>query len=510
MKLQINRYVWLAALIAVNILLSAWWFLHGDIHYDIDISRDFLVMGEMIKNKQLTLIGPHSGVVGGVFHGPAWYYLNLPAFFIGQGNPMFMAWFWWGLSVLTSVIVGWVGYKLFNPKTGFLAALLYSANSILNPSIGLKQFFNPYGAVMLSPLFFYFFIKYLKVKKPIDLLIAFFLLGFIIQFQMAFGIPVLAVIVVFLAYFLFKRKRLKHWFIFPVILLPLSTFILFDLRHDFLQTKSLLNFIFNTHQSGAVNLAQFLLSKLKATFTDSYFLLTQDNIVFAWIYSLLFIVLFLTVKAIRRSIIYRFFIFLYFGYWIITFWFKGDMGTYHWPFLPLIIILFAGLVNYLPKRIFGLIFIPLLLWNVGIGLAYIKDFKSDITERGINSWAYNQLVAETVFKDAAGEDFGYFIFTPDRWVYNQWYALEFIQQKYPKVHAYPFAKKRLTYLIIVDPPKDRFDIDSNGWKISHLKIKKPASWSKKIDVISIQKYWLTDQEQALPVDPYLLNSTFFR
>jgi hypothetical protein len=189
--------------------------------------------------------------------------------------------------------------------------------------------------------------------------------------------------------------------------------------------------------------------------------------------------------------------------------FKESIGTYHWPFLPIIIILISALYNYLPKKLFFLIYIPLLLWNVCIGLIYIKNFELNPEKRGINSWAYNKLLAENVFQDAEGK-FGYFIFTPDRWVYNQWYALTFIQRYYPNKIATPFIKQKQTFLLVVDRPKDRFDIDPNGWKISDLKITGQPVETKKINVTQIEKYNLTDEEITTPTNPYLLNSTFFR
>lgn len=180
-----NWYYFAITLIIINVILSAWWLIHGDIRYDVDISRDFLLIEEIASIKPFTLIGSHTSI-GGVFHGPFWYYLNLPAFYVSKGNPLFIGWFWWGLSIFTLIIFYYVAKKLFNKSTAVLATLLYSANSIINPTFGLKMFFPPYGAVLLSPVFFYLFIKYIFEKKPKYLIFALVTLGLVIQFEMAF------------------------------------------------------------------------------------------------------------------------------------------------------------------------------------------------------------------------------------------------------------------------------------------------------------------------------------
>lgn len=504
-----NWYYFVVTLTVINVILGAWWLIHGDIRYDVDISRDFLLIEEMATIKPFTLIGSHTSI-GGVFHGPLWYYLNLPAVYIFKGDPLFIGWFWWGLSIVTLVIFYYVTKKLFNKSTAVLAALLYSANSIINPTLGLKMFFPPYGAVLLSPIFFYLFIKYIFDKKPKYLIFALLTLGLIIQFEMAFGIPILGLTIMFLIYFMYKNRLIKHIIIFPIILLPLSTFIIFDFRHNFLQTFSIIKYLESHLQKGHVNLVVIFSEKMKGILSDTFFLLTQDNRVLSWIYSILFVILVFKVKMdVLSKKIYLIFTYFYFGYWLIHLSLKPLWSSYYWPLLPLIIMLFAGFRNYLPRKVFLLIYLPLLVWNLYIGISYIRDFKVHVTDRGKNSWAFNRYVAGSIYQDAT-EDFGYFIFTPERWVYQQWYALKFMQREYPDKISHPFTKQNLTYLIVIDSPKDHPDTDSMGWRITDLKITSKPQEIKNIDTAQIQKYFLTEEETKAPINPYLLNSTFFR
>ncbi len=502
-----NRYYLIYFLIALNVILSAWWLAFGDIRFDVDISRDFFLIKEIVTAKPVTLIGSHTSV-GGVFHGPLWYYLNVPAFFVSSGNPILIGWFWWGLSILTLVVFFFVTQKLFNTFTAALATLLYSANSIINPVYGLKMFFPPYGAVLLSPVFFYLFLKYLNNKKAKYLALALLTLGFTVQFEIAFGIPVLALTILFLTFFLFKKGLLKHLLVLPIILLPLSTFILFDLRHNFLQVRSILNYVQSQLGKHQFSLFIFLVEKIKGILSDTFFLLTQDNRFLSWVYSVLFFILIFKIKSPARKI-YFLFLYFYLGYWFIHLTLKPLWSSYYWPLLPLMIMLFTAFINFFPKKLFYIIFLPLLFWNMYIGISYIKNFSFDAAYRSKNSWSFNKLVAETIFKDAES-DFGYFIFTPERWAYQPWYALDFTQKQFPQRQAHPFSKQKITYLVIYDSQADFEDPVSMGWRITDLKITTDPAKKMRIDLAEIQKYYLTEEQIKSPVNPYLLNSTFFR
>lgn len=497
------------AAIILNIFLSACWLFLGDIRFDVDISRDFLLIEEMATIKPFTLLGSHTSI-GGVFHGPLWYYLNLPAFIIARGDPVLIGWFWWGLSVVTLVVIFFITRKLFNIQTAALAVLLYSANAIINPVYGLKMFFPPYGAVVLFPVFFYLFVKYVFNKKVKFLIFALLALGAIIQFEMAFGIPILGLTGIFLIYFMYKNRLIKHLIFLPTILLPLSSFILFDLKHDFLQLTSLIKYFQLQMQKTDIDLALVITEKIKGIFADTFFLLLQDNYVLSWIYSILFVILTFKVKMpLKIKKIYLVFIYFYFGYWLVHLSFKPLWSSYYWPLLPVIIILFTGFLNYLPKKIFLLFFLPLVFWNMYIGISYIKDSPIDISQRGKNSWAFNRYVAESVYRDAE-MNFGYFIFTPERWIYQQWYALKFMQRQYSNITSHPFTKQDLTYLIIVDAPENMQDPVSMGWRITDLKIDREPKEKQRVNIVEMQKYYLTKEEIKVSINPYLLNSTFFR
>lgn len=497
-------------LIVFNVFLSAYWLLQGDIHYDVDVSRDLLVMDDIVRNSHLTLLGPRSGAISGIFHGPLWFYINLPAFLIGGGDPLVVGWFWFLLSAIFLLIIYWVSKKLFGFEVALLSVLLFSVNSIINPSIGLKNFYNPYGAVFLFPLFFWMFYRYLNTNAVKYLIICLFLLGLIIQFQMAFGIPLFVTITFYLGYFLFQRRRLSHFLSYFILLIPLSTFIVFDLKHNFLQLNAFTQFFNKNNQ--AINLLDIFGNRARALLFDFFDLFSPGNNLLTISFAICFIILFMVV--LRKAThpfkkVYWLFGYLFLSFWIISLIYPGGVGNYFWPFLPLSIIIFCSFYKFIKREIFIAVFIILYMVNLYAGVLAIIEFKTDLNQRGPHSWAFNLYVAQKIYEDAKG-DFGYFNYSPDRFAYQQRYAMIYAGKNFPNITSFSSVKKPLTYLLEVDPPNDRPELSGINWRISDVGIDRSPDQVFRFDFIKVEKYLLNSEEVKIEPNPYLLDSVFLR
>jgi len=496
--------------IVICIIMASWFVIHGDIFFHTDIARDFLLLEDMVKNKPITLIGPRSGGISGVFHGPLWLYLNLPIFILSQGNPVFVGWFWTFLFILTLVIIYIVGKNLFDQQTGALSALLFAVCSLhTTPNL-----FNPFGAVMLSPLFFFYFVTYIRHGKLKDLLLCLFVVGLIIQFQMAFGLPILILSFLYLVVYFFKRKRYHHFLSFSILLIPLSTFILFDIRHNFLQLKAITNFLSAGKDLGKINLQLFFLSRIKGVLIDGFVMMSEKywflilaSITIPFILVLLKIV---SNKKFKNRDLYILFFYFYLGFWLITFFYKGTIWSYYyWPILPLAVIIFSSLGRLFKKNFFYLLFASIFLVNFIDRANFIWQSRRFINQDA-GSWRFNLGLAEKVFDDA-GSEFGYFIYTPDQFGYSPRYALNYLQAQYKNKQARPFEKKPITYLLISPPPEDRPFLKGDWWKINRVKIaKKPEKVFKFKNGFIIEKYILTPEEINIQADPNLIQSLHFR
>ncbi|MBI2018957.1 glycosyltransferase family 39 protein [Candidatus Daviesbacteria bacterium] len=514
------KYV-ILPLIILNILLASRWILDGNIFFHTDIARDFLLMEDIVDNKHLTLIGPRSGAIPGLFHGPLWLYLNIPAFLIGNGNPVFVGWFWVVLYILSLFIIYYVGKKMFGAEKGIFSALLLSSVTILY----VRSLFNPYGALLLSPLYFYTFVQYLRSKKMKTLILSLFLLGLIIQFQMAFGIPILVLTSFYLIYDLYKNKKLSHLVALFVLIVPLSSFLLFDLRNNFLQLNSIANYLWGsqTHGKLDLNLTQVMAMRVRESVTDGLGIITQNNIYITvlLLLSIIFVIFhILRQKDQKNRLVYFLFSYFYLGFWLMTTLFKGPVWNYYYiPFIPLLILMIVSLKREMNKFIFYTIFILIYVLNLQNGLKDMSTYNPNPLEQDVSTWKFNKLVADKVF---AGEEkeFGYFIFTPDLYGYSPRYALDFYQKRTKDKKAYPYQKKGITYLIIAPPPeygKDPNSIwyqrntNSKLWKNNDIRIAgDPVSKVSFKNGFEIEKYYLSSEEIKVESNPYLIKDIFFR
>lgn len=507
-------------LIIFNVLLASWWVINGNIFFHTDISRDFLLIEDVVDNKHVTLIGPRSGAIPGLFHGPLWLYLNLPAYLIGGGDPTVVGWFWVILYVTSLLIIYCVGKKMFDEETGLFSALLLSAVTILN----VRTLFNPYGALLLLPLYFYCLYYYLQSKKLRTLILALFLLGFIIQFQMAFGVPILLLTLVFLVYYLYKNKRLTHLVSFLILLLPLSSFILFDVRNNFLQVRSVVDYLWGSQTHGKLdfNLLQLIIVRMRESVTDGLGIITQNNIYITLLLLLILVlIIFKILKRERRiRLIYFLFSYFYFGFWFLAIFFKGPLWNYYYiPFIPLIILIFVSVKEKMNKNIFYIIFFLIYAVNLQTAIKDISMYTYNPLEQDASTWQFNKLVAEKVLAGEK-EEFGYFIFTPDLYGYSPRFAMNFYQKRYEEKKVFPYKKKAVTYLIIAPPPEYGRDpnsiwyqknTNSKLWKSNDLRItKSPDSVISFKNGFMIEKYHLSEDEIKVEPNPYLIKDIFFR
>lgn len=508
-------------LIFINLILGAWWVIQGNIYFHTDIARDFLLVEDIIDHRNLALIGPRSGAIPGVFHGPLWLYLNVPAFILGGGNPVVVGWFWVLLSAVNLAVIYWVGKKMFGREVALFSALLLSAAQILS----VKNMFNPVGALMLAPVFFYLFWKYLLGKKSRDLLLCLFTLGLIIQFQMAFGVPLLILASVYLLFFILQKKNFLHLLSFLILLIPLSTYIAFDLRHNFLQLHSVLNYLSGIENHGKMDLALGDLASLrvKETFIDGLGMVVTNRLPAV----LLFIGVFLytcyrqaKTKKLNISSPYFLFAYFYLGFWGISFFFKGPIwGYYFWPFLPLLVLIFSSFYQFLNKKVFLVLFGLVFAVNLFYGIKDVQEYQYNPLLQNESFWAFNYQMGKTVFADAPA-DFGYYIFTPDLYGYYPRYAMDFVQKENPGKKAEAFQKRAVTYLLIAPPPyygRDpnsewyKKNTNSDKWKDGDIKIsRKPDKVWQFENGFKIEKYLLSEEEIKVPSNPYLIQTLIFR
>ena len=487
--------------IFVNIILCSWWALHNDLLFHTDIARDFLVLEQIVKTHKPTLIGPKAGGISGVYHGPLWFYLNLPAFILGKGDPVVVAWFWVFLSVISIGITYLVGKKLFDEKIALFASLLFSVFAISYT----KGLTNPFGAVLFFPVFFYLFKKYISSLNISYLISALFCIGLIIQFEVAFGLPILILSTIYLIPFLIKKKKILHFLSYFVLVIPLSTYFVFELRHNFLQSRAVVEFLTTKQKVGELPLLAIVFTRIRGVLFDGLGLIPKNSF-FTLPVTLLFgyIILRWKDKKIKYKENYFLYFYFYMGFWVIAFFFKGVLQSYYyWPFLPITLLVFSSTIDNIDRRIFYALFIFILVFNFYFGLQSLKREGPD--------WRFYQKVAQDMYKDSSKKEFGYFVYTPDLLGYAEKYSMMYSQRDFPESKVFPYQKKESIYLLIAPAPNDKPYLNGNWWRTHQVKIQnKPVQIFQYAGNYTVEKYVLTKEEIKIPPDPNLVQDLTFR
>ena len=482
-------------LLGVNLFFASWYAFHNDLSFSSDIARDFLLFGE-ITQKKIILIGPKSSVMG-LFHGPLWLYLNYPAYLLGRGNPIAVEWWWIGLTALFTLSCFYIGTKLFDKKTGYLFALIIS----LYMSFHTNSYINPIGAMFLIPAFFFFFIRYLQTQKAKYLFAHFFTIGLIIQFEMAIGIPFLILSTIALFIKIIRSKYKKHLVAFLAVLIPLLNFFVFDLRHQFLLTHSVLRYL--SPQSGDsvrfsfINLIHdriwMMLSQVEFIRPDPEY---RNLIV-----SLIFIgFMFFQIKNNKYKTIYLSFVYFFVGYFITTFINRGPiLAFYFYPLFALVFLIFSSFITSKYSKIFLVVFFIVYFMNISTAIADDQS-SAKIIGKNETSWKFLNQMADKVFSGKEKE-LGYFVYTPDTLGYAPKYALQYQKTLHKEKNISYLTKKPVTYIVVAPPAPDNPYLSYTWWRDVRVKItKSPSETIALTNGYKIEKYSLRSDEIKIPFD----------
>jgi hypothetical protein len=496
----------------VSLILAALPMLRGTIYFHVDIARDFLLIEEIVHSHKFTLLGPRSGGIPGVFHGPLWLYLNVPAFILSGGNPVGVG-FGWFVMWIAGLYVAWFAFKkIVDKKIAIISTTMYA----LLTCTSVSNSFNPTGAMLVAPIWFTYLLLYARGHNWRHLVTSFCALGLMIQFQMAFGIPAVILTCIYLISILMRTKRWHHFL--TVLTIPpfISTFVVFDLRHDFLQTKAVLSYVFGSvrHGKSELSLLDFFLSRCVESMYKLFGFITQYNTFVLIAFTLL--ILWAVYRLLRNkskvisSDILFLFVFMWFGYWILTLPYKGVMWDYYLlPFLPLSTVFLLLILQQLPRKYFHIL---LFIWITGMCLlqsvSVITRLNNATQVRG--EWIFmKNAIEKTMFREVSPRKFGYFIFTLDQLGYDPDYALHYLARKYSNFEVKPTTKAGTTYLLQDTESHPRANKDY--WRSVQVNINKKPDITYKINhTFQIEKYSLTEDEMKVPYDPNLLQNLIFR
>ncbi|OGD86570.1 hypothetical protein A2870_02135 [Candidatus Curtissbacteria bacterium RIFCSPHIGHO2_01_FULL_41_11] len=498
---KVGKYIFFA-LIALNLILASWYVLHGDLYTHSDISRDLLLLGE-ISEKKIVLIGQRAGI-DQLFHGPLWLYLNHPAYLLGGGNPVAVGWFWIVLSMFFLVGSFFVARDLLGKTAAYYFVLLLSTFLISHA----KDMSHPMGALFTSPFFFFAFYKYVKTLKARYLVFSVLLAGVMLQFEMAGGIPFLLLLVLFSVYLIVKKRNFAHFLAFLTLFLPISTFILFDIRHGFVQLQGWVNFL--SEESAAVNYLKIIgdrLNFITTAGTPFLFVFRHEWVLMDIANRLISVTFFgLILLMMRRGVqrgFFALFLYFYFGYFFIASLKHGALLIHQaFSLVPLVFLAFVALLGTKYKQFITILLIGIIAANEIAAIEYV-DASIDFRGKSEDSWSFLHRLEKDIFEGSDAE-FGYFTYSPDAFSYQSKAAMVYGALEHPDKRAFYFEKMPVTYLVLApaalsDPYAKYFKAD--WWTKNTLRIdKQPQSAIDYPNGYRVERYELTPEEMTVPWD----------
>lgn len=490
-----ERKIWWL-IIGLCLFLSSWWLFNGNLMFHTDVGRDMYLLKDITDNKHLTLIGPRSSLPG-LFHGPLWIYLNLPMFIIGQGNPVFLAVFWLGLLVLSWWLLYETGKRITDKKTAMVATVLLAAATILNSHVMISF----YAAVTIFPIFYYCFERYIKTDKIKYLAWALVVGGVMMQSQIVFGLPMLMMLIVWSIFRIIKTNKWRKMWVYLLTFIPFSSYLLFDLRHDFLQSKAVLGMISGKEgfkSAGWINLV------------DWWKLITGNRLLAAVIFGLILWVSFIKFKKEKnKNDVWWLWLGSIIILWVAMMIFKiGSVDFYYLPLISVMVMMVASLRKYINKIIYGLLIGLLLLTNISRAMKDTINYSKDVNFQDQATWQSNYEAARWLI-DHCGNDFGYFVYSSDLYGYSLRYAVDFLKIK-TKVRG-ELNKKLPVTCLVMGPNSKENNWSRETWKESDIKIYKIPVESKLFgNGILVEKYNLTSEEQKVEPNQFLIKDIIFR
>lgn len=457
MKSSLQRNYLTPTVIFLAICFVAAFFLRfylipQNLFFGYEQGRDFLAIADIVQHHKLTLIGSKTDIEG-VFHGPIFYYIAAIPFVLSRGNPVAVEGFLILLQSLTVFTIYFLGRELFNKRTGLIAATLFTVSFA---SVAYSRWLsNPPLSIPLVALFLLFLVKFLKGDKR-SIFWAAICLGVLAQVQflnMLFFFPI-----VFIALIVYRKTFFKTNPLYLLVSLIIAgviafgTYFLFDMRHSFLITKSILALL-SGHSGYYSSYGDTFMLVMSTLFASAASVITP----FYSVAAALLLVAGLAVNVIhtqknKNSLIVPITIIV--PLLVLILLHHTVLIHYFIPLFVPVIVLTAFLLEFIwqKNKILGavclaaLIILNLYTWMVNIPKNSNTYFQSTQPEFHYS----DQLKAiDIVYQNSNGQPFAYQVYTIPYWSGQGWqYLFDYYGKKKYGYTQVPQEKAKVLFVII--------------------------------------------------------------
>ncbi len=403
------KFIFLILLLGIiyRLILTA----DGNFIFNMDNARDMVDVREMVVLGKMRLIG-HTAAIEGIFYGPYWYYLSTIPFYLSGGHP-------YGSIIM--LIALWAIGEYFILKLmqgyGILASIMVGFLWIVSNPVVLATFYayNPNPAILLTPVFIYVLLEYLKTGKLFFSLAMFALAGTFFSFEIMYAVVVPVIILSVVA--MSKRQLFMNrnfWLGVGVFFLVISPHIFFELKHNFFMLHSLQNYITNSGADSSVIVNPILrINYVLGIFLNTLLPIFMNFKSLMYLFVTLFIGVILKLIFQKKLFTDKLLIILltYIAITILAFiLIPFTINSWHWVGLISAIILLSGvIVSYGGK--WGIIFGVFCIW---LSIVNVRNYINDLNVSNPDPSLYkNELAAiDFIYNQAVGKNFKVYTYLP--------------------------------------------------------------------------------------------------
>lgn len=397
--------------------------IDGVIPFGFDHGKDSLAIMNMLVSKQLTFIGPWTSIPG-LYFGPGWYYLLAPFFLFGNFNPVSAV---YAMFILVMIQV-YLAYKYF----GKIAAIII-AGAPFWLMISTSAW-NPFPMTLLTLIILIVFKKIredglLNEKRALVLSLA---AGFGFHFSAAYAIfyfPAVALVL----FYLKPKTNIKAVAAGALgLLLPFSPQLLFELRNNFIQTKSVIDYFKagEPHTFGLdkiVNVIRTTFNDLGNGFLPEFRLLSKNtNRLIKQLVLLSFLpIIYSQIKNKNKTVAkdFNYYLVLFIAFILIPmmgFFFLHFNVWYVYAMIPVMVLLVARIIMIAPKW-YQIIFCTLMVLTPVVSyLDYLSVDKAKLLTNHSFLTVKKEAI-RTIREKAGAEPFASYHYLPDIYDFSYQY-----------------------------------------------------------------------------------------
>ena len=382
-----------------------------------DEGRDAIIVRRLLVDGDPILIGPGTSI-GGMYLGPLYYYLIAPALLLFNFSPVGPAVLVALIGIATIALVWWLGREWFSKTVGLLSAFLYA----ISPTVITfsRSSWNPNIMPFFALLSVFSIYKVWKEKRFSWLILTAISFAFVLQSHYL-GLLLFPV----LALFWFLSKPIYHIrysiYALAIFAFLMSPLLIFDLRHDYMNTKALTKFLTVRQETVSVKPWKALPNIYPIFEEVNTSLLAAKNVQLGTILSIIMVLtIIIHINIVKKNPVF----------WILISWFgvgliglglyKQHIYDHYFGFLFPIPFLVMGLVLDKIYRSRYKIFC-ILLFSI---LFYVNIINNPLLFHPNKQLERSQLVAQKILQESKGEFFNFAVLAQRNYEDGYGYFLE--------------------------------------------------------------------------------------